>query len=232
MTRSTGTPCSGHALEDDAGVEGGAFDGGEELVLRGVQQVPAEGDAAELRVDEHGAVAVVPGEAQQAGLAGLIGLEALRQIVDVGAGASAMASKMSPMAESPASMPVKRGWTLPGTTPQTPGMSSVFAAMAMMQVEVPTTLTTSPSRQPAPMASQWASKAPTGMGMPARRPSCVGPSLARGAGDGVGGLVIAAELFADAVEEGIEFGEERPAAADRPSADSTSICGPWRRRCA
>ena len=62
----------GHALEDDAGVEGGAFDGGEELVLRGVDEVPAEGDAAELGVDEHGAVAVVPGEAQQAGLAGAI----------------------------------------------------------------------------------------------------------------------------------------------------------------
>ena len=41
----------------------------------------------------------------------------------------------------------------------------------MMQVEVPTTLTTSPWRTPAPMASQCASKAPTGMGMPARRPS-------------------------------------------------------------
>jgi hypothetical protein len=36
----------GHAFEDDARVKGGAFDGGEELVLRGVEQVPAEGDAA------------------------------------------------------------------------------------------------------------------------------------------------------------------------------------------
>ena len=43
--------------------------------------------------------------------------------------------------------------------------------MAMMQVEVPTTLTTSPSRTPAPMASQCASNAPTGMGMPARNRS-------------------------------------------------------------
>ena len=43
--------------------------------------------------------------------------------------------------------------------------------MAMMQVEVPTTFTTSPSRQPAPIASQCASNAPTGMGIPARRPS-------------------------------------------------------------
>ena len=59
-----------HAVEDDAGVHGGAFDGGEELVRGGVGEVPAEGDAAERGVDEHGAVAVVPGEAQQAGLAG------------------------------------------------------------------------------------------------------------------------------------------------------------------
>ena len=44
------------------------------------------------------------------------------------------------------------------------------AAMAMMQVEVPTTFTTSPTRQPAPIASQCASNAPTGIGMPAFRP--------------------------------------------------------------
>jgi hypothetical protein len=37
-----------------------------------------------------------------------------------------------------------------------------------MQVEVPITLTTSPRRMLAPMASQCASKAPVGMGMPAR----------------------------------------------------------------
>ena len=38
----------GHALEDDAGVEGCAFDGGEKLVLGAVDQVPAQGDAAQL----------------------------------------------------------------------------------------------------------------------------------------------------------------------------------------
>ena len=41
----------------------------------------------------------------------------------------------------------------------------------MMQVEVPTTLTTSPSLAPAPMASQCASNAPTGIGIPGRSPS-------------------------------------------------------------
>src|SRR5579872_210027 len=41
----------------------------------------------------------------------------------------------------------------------------------MMQVDVPITFTTSPSLAPAPIASQWASRAPTGIGMPERRPS-------------------------------------------------------------
>ena len=35
-----------HAFEDDAGMEGGAFDGGEEFVLGGGGETPAEGDAA------------------------------------------------------------------------------------------------------------------------------------------------------------------------------------------
>ena len=60
-----------HAVEDDAGVQGGALDGGEELIGCGVVEVPAEGDAAEGWVDQDGAVAVVPGEAEEAGLAGL-----------------------------------------------------------------------------------------------------------------------------------------------------------------
>src|SRR5207302_2230164 len=71
---------------------------------------------------------------------------------------------------SPASIPVYAECTLPGTTPQTPGTSPLSFAIAMMQVDVPTTLTTSPSLQPAPIASQCASNAPTGIGMPALRP--------------------------------------------------------------
>ena len=161
----------GHALEDDAGVEGGAFDGGEELVLRGVEEVPAEGDAAEFGVDEDGAVAVVPAEAEEAGLAGAIGFEALGEVGDCDAGAAGDGFEDVAGGGEAGFDAGEAGWTLPGTTPQTPGTSSAFLAMAMMQVEVPTTLTTSPSRQPAPMASQWASKAPTGMGMPAWRPS-------------------------------------------------------------
>ena len=41
----------------------------------------------------------------------------------------------------------------------------------MMQVDVPITFTMSSVRQPAPIASQCASKAPTGIGMPAFSPS-------------------------------------------------------------
>ena len=46
-----------------------------------------------------------------------------------------------------------------------------FSLIAMMQVEVPMTLTTSPRPTPAPTASQWASSAPTGIGMPGDNPS-------------------------------------------------------------
>ena len=82
-----------------------------------------------------------------------------------------MASKMSPVAERPASIPVYSGWIEPGTTPQTPGIRLALSLIAMMHVDVPTTFTTSPMRTPAPIASQWASNAPVGIGMPARRPS-------------------------------------------------------------
>src|ERR1039458_9504774 len=82
-----------------------------------------------------------------------------------------MALKMSPTAESPASIPVRWGCTLPCTTPHTPGTRFTAGAIPIMQVEVPTTLTTSSVRQPAPIASQCASNAPTGMGMPGLSPS-------------------------------------------------------------
>src|SRR5580700_10161414 len=82
-----------------------------------------------------------------------------------------MALKMSPTAERPASMPVRCGCTLPCTTPQTPGTKLTDGVMPMMHVEVPTTFTISSVRQPAPMASQCASNAPTGIGIPGFNPS-------------------------------------------------------------
>ena len=59
-----------HALQNDAGMEGRALDGCEEFVLRGVREVPAERDAAQFRIHQYRTVAVIPGQAQQAGLAG------------------------------------------------------------------------------------------------------------------------------------------------------------------
>jgi hypothetical protein len=51
----------GHAVEDDAGVEGGAFDGGEEFILAVVWR--SRGGAGEFGIGD-GAVAIVPSEAE------------------------------------------------------------------------------------------------------------------------------------------------------------------------
>src|SRR5271155_531728 len=83
----------------------------------------------------------------------------------------AIALKISPTAERPASIPVRCGWTLPITTPQTPGTRFTDGVIPIMQVEVPTTFTMSSVLQPAPMASQCASNAPTGIGIPDFNPS-------------------------------------------------------------
>ena len=66
----------GHAIENDARMEGSAFDGGKEFVLRGALQVPAESDAAQIGIDEHGAIAIVPGDAKEASLASAVFFEA------------------------------------------------------------------------------------------------------------------------------------------------------------
>ncbi len=66
-----------HVFEDDAGMEGGSFDGSEEFVLGGVGETPADGDAGDFRVDEDGTVSVIPGEAEEAGLAGFVVFQAL-----------------------------------------------------------------------------------------------------------------------------------------------------------
>ena len=122
---------------------------------------------------------------------------------------------MSPTAERPASIPVRCGCTLPCTTPQTPGTRFGDGVIPMMQVEVPTTLTMSSVRQPAPMASQCASKAPTGIGMPALRPSFSAQCGERRPGDLVGSRVFAVEFFANAGEQRIDLGQELFAAAGR-----------------
>ena len=88
MTAVNRNAAFGHPLQDDAGVERRAFDGREQLVLCGVEQVPAERDAAEIRLDQHGPVAVVPCQAQEAGLAGAILIEAHRELLHIGIGAA------------------------------------------------------------------------------------------------------------------------------------------------
>ena len=178
-----------HAFENHAGVESGALDCGKKLVLRGVRQPPAERDAAQFRIHQHRAVAVIPGEAQQSGLPGAV-FSRPRESSATGVPARrAIASKMSPVAERPASMPMRSG---PGPRHHTAysGNQSGFSPMAMMQVDVPTTFTTSPRRTPAPMASQCASNAPTGIGMPARSPSFAAHRR-QVAGDMVGSLIVA-----------------------------------------
>ena len=78
----------GHALEDDTGVEGRAFDGGKEFILGSVYKVPTQRDAAQLGIDQHGAVAIVPAQAQEAGLARLVALKALGERGHGGLGAA------------------------------------------------------------------------------------------------------------------------------------------------
>ena len=78
----------------------------------------------------------------------------------------------------------------------------------MMQVEVPTTLTTSPRRTPAPMASQCASNAPTGIGMPARSPSFSAHSGERWPAIWSEVCVAAGQFLAHAGEQRIDGGQK------------------------
>ena len=54
-----------HAIENDAGVQSRALDGGEQFVLRRGLQIPAEGDPAQIGIHKNGAIPVVPGHSQQ-----------------------------------------------------------------------------------------------------------------------------------------------------------------------
>ena len=103
-----------HPFQDDAGVKRRAFDGREQIVLSGVRQVPAQGDAAEFGIDQNGAVAVIPGEAKETGLAGF-------ECIEVGDNAATVVpARRGDGIEDiagggePASIPVMRGCTEPG----------------------------------------------------------------------------------------------------------------------
>lgn len=67
-------------------MEGGAFNCCKKLVLGGVDEVTAQRNAAQIRVDQHGAVAVVPGKAQESGLAWEVALKTLGQALYISPG--------------------------------------------------------------------------------------------------------------------------------------------------
>src|SRR5437868_13007967 len=74
---------AGHAIENHASMKCGALDGREQLICRGALEIPTEGDAAQIGIHENGAVAIVPGHAQQPGLPGAITLYSPAQCSDI-----------------------------------------------------------------------------------------------------------------------------------------------------
>jgi len=91
----------------------------------------------------------------------------------------AMASKISPVAERPG---LRSRYSPDARFPgprRTRRNQLRLARHGDDACGVPTTFTTSPSRMLEPMASQCASKAPTGIGIPARRPSASAHSAER-----------------------------------------------------
>src|SRR5690349_3598029 len=68
-----------HPFHDDPRVHRRPLDGGEQLVLGRVAQVPAERYSAETRIDEYRAIAVVPRHAQKSRLSGTMTRRPRRQ---------------------------------------------------------------------------------------------------------------------------------------------------------
>src|SRR5205807_8529346 len=73
--------------EDDARVQGGAFDGGKQFILRRGLEIPAESNAAKVGIYKHGAITIVPGDTEQAGLPGAIVFQAAAESRHIGPGA-------------------------------------------------------------------------------------------------------------------------------------------------
>src|SRR5205823_10441597 len=57
------------------------------FVLRGGLQIPAEGNAAKIWIYKHGAIAIVPSDAKQAGLSGVIVFQSTAESWHIGFGA-------------------------------------------------------------------------------------------------------------------------------------------------
>src|SRR3954447_15158841 len=77
----------GHPVEDYPGMERRTLDRGEQFVLSRAQQIPTQSNPAQVGIDQHGPIAVIPGQAQQAGLPRAIPLQAFAQGHDIAAGA-------------------------------------------------------------------------------------------------------------------------------------------------
>ena len=125
------------AFQDHPRMQGRAFEGGEEFVLRRVRQLPPQRDTAQFGVHQHRSVSVIPGEPQEAGLSGAVASSPRESAVTLAPARFAIASQMSPLAPNPASIPYMSGWIEPYAAPQVPGMGVVFLASAMMGAEVP-----------------------------------------------------------------------------------------------
>src|SRR5690242_20710419 len=82
-----------HPVQDDPDMKRGALDGGKQFLLRRALQVPAQSDAAQVRINQHSPVAVIPGHAQQSGLAGAVIFQAPAQRAYVRAGAGGDGAK-------------------------------------------------------------------------------------------------------------------------------------------
>jgi len=109
--------------------------------------------------------------------------------------------------------------------------SGCLAMGMMMQVDVPMTLTTSlhgSLRRSHPNAP---SKAPTGIGMPARSPSSAASVRHRWPGRAVRRYVVACQLLHDTVSRWIEL-EKMDLWRKPPSAGSTATYAPSRKYCA
>ena len=68
---------TGHAVQNHSSMKSGSFNSGEQLVLRGTLQIPTQRYAAQVRIHQYRAVAVVPGQPQQPGLSCAILLKSL-----------------------------------------------------------------------------------------------------------------------------------------------------------
>src|SRR3954454_89050 len=73
----------GHPVEDYPGMERRTLNRGEQFVLSRAQQIPAQSNPAQVGIDQHGPIAVIPGQAQQAGLPRAIPLQAFAQGSDI-----------------------------------------------------------------------------------------------------------------------------------------------------